>query len=252
VKKSGREIMEILEAFDATGCAHSAAQLAGVDPKTVRRYVAKRDAGEPVDGPVQRPKLIDPFLPKIEELVEQSEGAVRADVLHERLVAMGFTGVARCAVIQCRRHGQGVELPECDPDQERRASSRGAPGPHGDPTTTRRRGRASGVHSLGHRWPRARTTSGNAGSARPASSRAGASGWHYRRSCRVHSERSHRGMTECVSFGIGSTALRSTVPCMGLGTLAATIGFMLVMAVAACGGNTLGTGDCSEGRHLDR
>ena len=45
MKKSDREIMEILEAFDATGCAHSAAQLAGVDPKTVRRYVAKRDAG---------------------------------------------------------------------------------------------------------------------------------------------------------------------------------------------------------------
>jgi hypothetical protein len=32
VKKSDREIMEILEAFDATGCAHS---VAGVDPKTV-------------------------------------------------------------------------------------------------------------------------------------------------------------------------------------------------------------------------
>jgi len=48
MKKSDREIMEILEAFDATGCAHSAAALAGVDPKTVRRYVAARDAGRPV------------------------------------------------------------------------------------------------------------------------------------------------------------------------------------------------------------
>ena len=38
--KSDREIMEILEAFDLTGCAHSAAQLAGCDPKTVARYVA--------------------------------------------------------------------------------------------------------------------------------------------------------------------------------------------------------------------
>ena len=95
MKKSDREIMEILEAFDATGCAHSAAVLAGVDPKTVRRYVAKRDAGKPVDEPVQRPKLIDPFLPKIEELVETSEGEVRADVVHERLVAMGFTGDER-------------------------------------------------------------------------------------------------------------------------------------------------------------
>ena len=43
--KSGREIMEILEAFDLTGCAHSAAQLAGTDRKTVARYVALRDGG---------------------------------------------------------------------------------------------------------------------------------------------------------------------------------------------------------------
>jgi hypothetical protein len=32
VKKSDREIMEILEAFDATGVAHSAAPLCGADP----------------------------------------------------------------------------------------------------------------------------------------------------------------------------------------------------------------------------
>jgi transposase len=95
VKKSDREIMEILEAFDATGCAHSAAALAGVDPKTVRRYVVKREAGEPVDAPVVRPRLIDQLLPKIEELVETSEGEIRADVTHERLVAMGFTGDER-------------------------------------------------------------------------------------------------------------------------------------------------------------
>jgi transposase len=95
VKKSDREIMEILEAYDATGCAHSAAVLAGVDPKTVRAYVAKREAGVPVDEPVKRAKLIDPFVAKIEEAVDTSEGAIRADLLHERLVAMGFTGDER-------------------------------------------------------------------------------------------------------------------------------------------------------------
>lgn len=95
MKKSDREIMEILEAFDVTGCANSAASLAGVDPKTVRRYVAKRDAGKPVDEPVARPKLIDAFLAKIEELVETSDGVVRADVVHERLVGMGFAGDER-------------------------------------------------------------------------------------------------------------------------------------------------------------
>ena len=43
--KSGREIMEIFEAFDLTGTAWSAAQLTGCDAKTVARYVAVRDAG---------------------------------------------------------------------------------------------------------------------------------------------------------------------------------------------------------------
>lgn len=95
MKKSDREIMEILEAYDVTGCAHSAAVLAGVDPKTVRHYVAKRVAGVPVDGPVKRARLIDPFVAKIEEAVDTSEGVIRADVLHERLVAMGFTGDER-------------------------------------------------------------------------------------------------------------------------------------------------------------
>ncbi len=110
MKKFEREIMEILEAFDATGCAHTAAVLAGVDPKTVRRYVAKRDAGEPVDGPVQRVKLIDPFLAKVEELVEQSQGAVRADVVHERLQAMGFAGDERTT----RRAVAVVKAAYCD------------------------------------------------------------------------------------------------------------------------------------------
>jgi hypothetical protein len=95
LKKSDREIMEILEAFDATGSAHSAAGLAGVDPKTVRRYVARREAGVPVDEPVKRPSIIDEFRAKIAEAVEASEGQVRADVLHERLVAMGFGGDER-------------------------------------------------------------------------------------------------------------------------------------------------------------
>jgi transposase len=95
VKKSDREIMEILEAFDATGCAHSAAGIAGVDPKTVRRYVKAREEGRPVTGPARRPRIIDPYLAKIEEWVDRSHGQVRADVVHERLVAVGFTGDER-------------------------------------------------------------------------------------------------------------------------------------------------------------
>lgn len=84
--------MEILEAYDLTGSYRAAAELAGCDHHTVRRYVRLRKAGV---SPAERPKrdrLIDEFLPKVEELVERSGGRVRADVVHQRLVAMGFTG----------------------------------------------------------------------------------------------------------------------------------------------------------------
>jgi transposase len=93
--KSDREIMEILEAFDLTRCAHSAAQLAGVDEKTVTRYVGIRDAGRDPLTPVRRSRSIDEFTGKIEELVDNSRGRIRADVVHQRLAAMGFTGSDR-------------------------------------------------------------------------------------------------------------------------------------------------------------
>ncbi len=95
MKKDAREIMEILEAFDLTGCAHSAGQLAGCDPKTVGHWVAQRDRGLPVAGPGRRERLIDPFVDKVEEWVDRSKGRVRADVVHERLLAVGFGGDER-------------------------------------------------------------------------------------------------------------------------------------------------------------
>ncbi len=88
--KSGREIMEIPEAFDLTRCAHSAAQLAGTDRKTVARYVALRDAGaDPLEAD-RRLRSIDAFLGKAEELVDRSSGKIRADVVHRKLTAMGY------------------------------------------------------------------------------------------------------------------------------------------------------------------
>ena len=94
--KHDREIMEILAAYDLTNCAHSAAQLAGADPHTVARYVAIRDAGGSPFVRKSRPKIIDAYLEKIEELVDRSEGAVRADVVHRlHVVPMGFDGDER-------------------------------------------------------------------------------------------------------------------------------------------------------------
>ena len=93
--KSGREIMEILEAFDLTGCAHSAAQLAGTDRKTVLRYVALREAGADPAARSRRSRAADEFAAKVEELVDRSGGKIRADVVHRRLAAMGYAGSER-------------------------------------------------------------------------------------------------------------------------------------------------------------
>jgi transposase len=95
VTKSGREIMQILEAYDLTGCAHSAAQLAGTDRKTVLRYVTLREAGADPAERRRRSRAVDEFAGKVEELVDRSSGKIRADVVHRRLTAMGYQGSER-------------------------------------------------------------------------------------------------------------------------------------------------------------
>jgi RNA polymerase sigma factor (sigma-70 family) len=77
-------------AFDLTGTAWSAAQLTGCDAKTVARYVAVRDAGGDPLARTSRPRLIDVFMPKLEELVDRSKGKIRADVAHRKITAMGY------------------------------------------------------------------------------------------------------------------------------------------------------------------
>ena len=73
--KSAEEIMNILEAYDLTGSLRDAAELAGCSHHTVARYVAGRERGRAVPaGAQRRPAVIDAFLPKLEELVERSQG----------------------------------------------------------------------------------------------------------------------------------------------------------------------------------
>ncbi|MFE9454849.1 IS21 family transposase [Streptomyces sp. NPDC006739] len=93
--KNSREIMEILEAYDLTGSYRAAAELAGCDHHTVARYVKMRAAGQHPEQRRHRARAIDDYLPKIEELVVRSQGRIRADVVHKRIVAMGFTGGER-------------------------------------------------------------------------------------------------------------------------------------------------------------
>lgn len=68
--------MEILDAYDLTRSLRDAGELAGCSPNTVKRYVERRAAAGELDKAADRPQLIDEYLPKVEEWVEQSKGAL--------------------------------------------------------------------------------------------------------------------------------------------------------------------------------
>ena len=87
--------MRILDAYDLTGSLRDAGELAGCSHHTVKRYVDRRAAAGELDKAAARPQLIDAYLPKVEEWVERSKGKVRADVAHEKLLALGYTGSER-------------------------------------------------------------------------------------------------------------------------------------------------------------
>jgi transposase len=92
---SEEKVMEILETFDLTGSLRATAKLCGVDHHTVKRYVEARAQGLDPTTTFARPELTDPYLTKIAEWLERSHGQVRADVVHRKLVAMGFEGSER-------------------------------------------------------------------------------------------------------------------------------------------------------------
>jgi len=94
--KSREGIMNMLAAFDLCGSFRDAGELAGCSHHTVAAYVAKRDAGELAGvGPQRRERIIDPWLPKIEEWVERSQAKIRADRAFDKLCALGFDGSER-------------------------------------------------------------------------------------------------------------------------------------------------------------
>ena len=88
--------MEILEAFDATGSLRAAAELVGCDHKTVGHCdQGPRSGGRRVARSGQGAAAGDAFAEKIEEWVERSQAKIRGDVVHRKLVAMGYQGSER-------------------------------------------------------------------------------------------------------------------------------------------------------------
>ena len=95
--KKAEEVMEILEAYDLTGSLRAAAKLAGCDHKTVAHWVRQRElaAGVMPVAERRRPAMSGVFAAKIDELVERSDGRIRADAAHGKLVAIGYDGSER-------------------------------------------------------------------------------------------------------------------------------------------------------------
>ena len=93
--KSAEENMEILAAYDLTRSFRGAGELAGCSHHTVEEAVARREAGLLGDQPMRRAQILDDYLDKLEEWVETSYGQIRADVAHDKLVAMGYEGSER-------------------------------------------------------------------------------------------------------------------------------------------------------------
>ncbi len=94
--KKPEEVMEILEAYDLTGTLRGAAALAGCDHKTVAYWVRLRDeAGGLPAVERKRPAMQAVFVAKIDELVDRSQGRIRADAAHGKLIALGYQGSAR-------------------------------------------------------------------------------------------------------------------------------------------------------------
>jgi transposase len=89
--------MEILAAYDLTGSLRAAAKLAGCDHKTVAHWVRQRElaAGTVPVADRKRPAMGALFATKIDELVDRSGGKIRADIAHEKLVAIGYEGSER-------------------------------------------------------------------------------------------------------------------------------------------------------------
>lgn len=125
--KSYEEVMDIfLEAFALTNSYRAAGELAGCSHHTIEHYVALQRAGElPARNErVSRPKLIDPYLDKIEEWVGRG--------------AFAWQGPRGC----CCRQVDGGRL--C------RVGSHGAPGGGGDEAAVSG-GEAAGVSAVDHR-----------------------------------------------------------------------------------------------------
>jgi transposase len=90
--------MDVVSAYEAVGTFRGAAEMCGVDPKTVKRKVAQRDAGALDDERVSRARVVH-NTDVVADLVADRVAETRAKISAKRLLpvarAAGYAGSAR-------------------------------------------------------------------------------------------------------------------------------------------------------------
>lgn len=93
--KTPGEFMEILTTYDLTKSFRATAEICGVSHNTVRAFITARDEGRINESTERKSTKTGPYMDQIQEWVKASKGKIRGDIVHERIVALGYTGSVR-------------------------------------------------------------------------------------------------------------------------------------------------------------
>ncbi|MEU0939840.1 ISL3 family transposase [Embleya sp. NPDC005971] len=138
--RHARRLFEAVRAATDTGRSHSSvARELGLDRRTVRKYARARTWQEVVRRPPRRPSTLDPYLDYLQQ--RWDEGEHSATVLHQELLAKGYSGHyqrVNMAVAPLRR-GLPLDEPRERPPSPREAARWIVTAPHRHtPHTTER------------------------------------------------------------------------------------------------------------------
>jgi hypothetical protein len=93
--KSARERMDIIAAYREAGTYRGAAEIAGTTHKTVRRVIARHEAGGAAPGRVPRGHNYDGVAGLVAERVEKTSARISAKRLLPAVRAAGYAGSPR-------------------------------------------------------------------------------------------------------------------------------------------------------------
>ncbi len=111
--KDSTKVMNILESFDLYQSYNQTARAHNCSPNTVKALVVARKNGTLAQRGVRQTSLSmfdTDQLHLIKELVEAPEGVIRTNVVHKRLVAIGYKGSERSTRRAVRKEKLNMEL----------------------------------------------------------------------------------------------------------------------------------------------